>query len=182
MSSDSGGQSVAVMSSNGAKTPSLSMPFSGSQASPWPFISAISQSAPFVIEDITPHTTTPLPSVPEETAFRSDDQSSPLAYGPYEFEERGWKHANPRSAVVLPIYIDSDTGNVPVAMLVSGISSLSSWDANLSTFFQLLGKHLASGITAMKRVEDDQKRFCLRRRPHPLVFSTFLAEPPTYSL
>lgn len=76
---------------------------------------------------------------------------------PFDFEQRGWTEAKPSGAIVIPIYADS-SALAPIAILVSGINALGRWDDRMSTFFQLLARHVASGIMAAKRAEEDAKR------------------------
>lgn len=77
---------------------------------------------------------------------------------PYDFERRGWTEAQPGSAIIIPIYADSEA-LAPIAMLVSGINALGRWDERMATFYHLLSRHIASGIMAATRAEQDAKRF-----------------------
>ncbi|KAM0790951.1 hypothetical protein ACM66B_004256 [Microbotryomycetes sp. NB124-2] len=71
-------------------------------------------------------------------------------------EPRGWEEP-PRSAVVIPIFVDA-AQTVPQAIMVLGINPRSSYNDLYATFLKLLARHIAVGLFAVMTAEIDAKR------------------------
>ncbi|KAK4047297.1 hypothetical protein OIV83_005475 [Microbotryomycetes sp. JL201] len=62
-------------------------------------------------------------------------------------EQRGWEE-QPRSAVVIPIFVDA-AQTIPQAIMVLGINPRSSYNDLYATFLKLLARHIAVGLFAV---------------------------------
>jgi hypothetical protein len=116
------------LDSNGSSSPTpparLMSPQLGNAASEWtwPFEEACMKRQPVTIEDL-----------------------GPLGE---QLEQRGWEQ-RARSAVVIPIRIDSDESNTPSAVIVLGVNPMAKrLEENplMKTFFDLISRHVAIGL------------------------------------
>ena len=73
-----------------------------------------------------------------------------------DFELRGWQE-RPRQAVVIPCHGEADQ-TIPSAVLVVGVNAMGKWDEMYATFWQLLSRHIATGLLGVANAERDARR------------------------